>query len=70
MRKGKTYALLNDHASKKRKLDGAAYLDQKGAYEAEIARLQEQLDNASKALIDQGRKNVMAMGFKFSNPEH
>jgi hypothetical protein len=36
VRKGKTHALLSDHASKKRKLDNAAYHDQKGAYETQI----------------------------------
>ena len=41
MRKGKTHALLNDHASKKRKLDRDAYADQKGAYEAHIAGLED-----------------------------
>ena len=43
VRKGKTYALLNDHASKKRKLDASAYQDQKGAYEDHIAQLEAQI---------------------------
>ena len=43
VRKGKTYALLNDHASKKRKLDAAAYQDQNGAYKDHIADLESQI---------------------------
>ena len=35
---------MNDHASKKRKLDQAAYSDQKGAYEAHIMDLEKRLD--------------------------
>jgi phosphohistidine phosphatase SixA len=39
VRKGRTHALLNSHASKKRKLENAAYNSEKEAMLAEIERL-------------------------------
>ena len=38
--KGKTCAIINDHASKKWKLERDALNDQKGDYEAQIAGLE------------------------------
>jgi len=40
VRKGRTFALLNNHASKKRKLNGAAANNNKESYEAYIADLE------------------------------
>jgi hypothetical protein len=54
VRKGKTYALLNDHASKKRKLDNAAFNDQKGAYENEIHYLRQQVEELTQINIHLG----------------
>jgi hypothetical protein len=51
VRRGKTYALLNYHVSKKRKLENPGYMDQKGAYEARIRELESKLDQMTQAAI-------------------
>ena len=43
MRKGRTHALLGNHASKKRKLDNVAYNSEKEMMLAEIQRLTSEL---------------------------
>jgi hypothetical protein len=60
VRKGRTHALLNNHASKKRKLDEGAAGNQKEVYEQHIADLERQLQELQANFVSHQSENLMA----------
>jgi hypothetical protein len=62
VRKGRTHALLNKYASKKRKLDGGAAADQKEVYEQHIADFERQLQQLQAHFV--GNQGDNLTGFK------